>query len=319
MPAPEKLTPDKPVPVRRHSLLVRLTHWLNLWFLTVLLMSGLQIFNAHPSLYWGHRSDEGTAWLAIRPALSFDHPPHGETEILGRTFDTTGVLGFSRNAEGDTELRAFPAWATLPGPQWLAMGRRWHLFFAWLLVLNAAFYVLYSLASRHLSRDLWPHARDWRALPRSILDHLPGRRGADRMPANTADHATAAEPSATTLNEAPAGEVRPPSPITPVSPDAGSPYNPLQKLAYVGVIFVLGPLIVLSGLAMSPRLDAAYPWLPELFGGRQSARSVHFLTVVGLIGFVLVHVFMVLVSGPVNLTRSMITGRYRPKRGAGAR
>ena len=87
-------------------------------------------------------------------------------------------------------------------------------------------------------------------------------------------------------------------------------YNVLQKLAYLAVIIAL-PILVLAGLTMSPGIDAAFPWLVELFGGRQSARAIHFMLAWGLVGFVVVHVVMVLVSGVVNNMVSMITGRYK--------
>jgi len=82
-------------------------------------------------------------------------------------------------------------------------------------------------------------------------------------------------------------------------------------LSYVGVIFVLLPLMVLTGLTMSPAMDAAWPWLLTVFGGRQSARSIHFICAALLLGFVLVHLIMVLLAGPINEIGSMITGRFR--------
>ena len=85
----------------------------------------------------------------------------------------------------------------------------------------------------------------------------------------------------------------------------------LQKIAYGGVLFVLLPAMILSGLAMSPALDAAWPWLIDLFGGRQSARSIHFIAAMGLVLFFLVHMAMVVLAGPINEVRSMITGWYR--------
>ena len=120
---------------RRHALSVRITHWVNVLVMAVLLMSGLQIFNAHPALYWGDRSDRDRPLLAMTARLT-PVGPVGVTHVFGREFETTGVLGWS----GD-EVRGFPSWATLPGPRWLAMGRRWHLFFAWLLVINGLVYL----------------------------------------------------------------------------------------------------------------------------------------------------------------------------------
>jgi thiosulfate reductase cytochrome b subunit len=90
-------------------------------------------------------------------------------------------------------------------------------------------------------------------------------------------------------------------------------YNVLQKLAYVGVAFVLGPLVVLTGLTMSPGIDTAYPVLLDIFGGRQSARTIHFLCAFGFVAFFAVHIAMVLISGVGNNLRSMVTGWYRIK------
>ena len=89
--------------------------------------------------------------------------------------------------------------------------------------------------------------------------------------------------------------------------------NPLQKLSYFVVLLVLFPLVILTGLSMSPAMNAAVPWLPELFGGRQSARSLHFLAMVLLVAFFVIHLVMVLAAGPFNEMRSMITGWYRTR------
>jgi thiosulfate reductase cytochrome b subunit len=93
--------------------------------------------------------------------------------------------------------------------------------------------------------------------------------------------------------------------------EAARRYNTLQKLSYLGVVFVLIPLQILTGLTMSPGMDAAWPWLVFVFGGRQSARSIHFIIAMLLVFFVLVHLLMVLLVGPINEIWSMITGRYR--------
>jgi thiosulfate reductase cytochrome b subunit len=88
-------------------------------------------------------------------------------------------------------------------------------------------------------------------------------------------------------------------------------YNILQKASYLGVIVVLVPVMILTGLTMSPAMVAAWPWLIDLFGGRQSARSIHFIAAGLLVLFVVVHLLMVLLAGPFNEVRSMITGRFR--------
>ncbi len=258
------------VAIRRHPLAIRITHWVNVLALLVMLMSGLQIFNAHPALDWGNFSTFEHPWLALEARMGKDGNPVGVTTVAGHSFDTTGVLGVSTE-NGRPTPRGFPAWATIPSYQDLATGRVWHFFFAWVLVLNGLIYLFYSLASRHVWRDLIPSGGQLRHIGRAILDHARFRF--------------------------PKGE-------------EARHYNVLQKLAYLSIIFVVLPLIVLAGLCLSPQIDADYPWLVALFGGRQSARTIHFLCATALVLFVLVHVFMVLVSGVWNNLRSMITGRY---------
>ena len=255
--------------VYRHRLPVRVMHWINVVCLVVLLGSGLNIFNAHPALYWGHDSS-GKPWLSMR-GENTPSGPVGKTRIGGTDFDTTGVLGLSR-VDGRPAARGFPSWATIPGPQWLAMARHWHLFFAWLFVINGIAYVLYTIFSRHLTRDLVPTRTELKHIGRSIVDHLRFKH--------------------------PTG-------------DAALRYNVLQSLAYLIVIFGLLPLVVIAGLAMSPRLDAVFTGWVDLLGGRQSARSLHFLAALGLVIFVVVHVAEVFIAGVWNEMRSMITGWYR--------
>jgi thiosulfate reductase cytochrome b subunit len=252
--------------IYRHSLPVRLGHWLNTFAVFILIMSGLQIFNAHPALYWGDRSDRDQPLLSIRAMRNDDGQVKGVTTVLGHQFDTTGVLGYSNQS-----VRAFPAWATIPSAKWLAMGRQWHLFFAWLFVINGLLFGLYTIMSRHLTKDLVPTGNDLHGIGRAIKDHL--------------------------LLHHPKGE-------------EAKRYNVLQKLAYLGVVFVLGPLIVLTGLTMSPTIDAAFPGLLSLFGGRQSARTIHFIACFSFIGFIAVHLSQVVLTGLVNNLRSMISGWF---------
>jgi len=255
----------------RHRLPVRVMHWINVVCLTILLMSGLTIFNAHPALYWGQGSTFDKPWVAIT-AVQGPHGPVGVTRIAGHQFTTDGVLGRSRvGDDAAPSVRAFPSWATIPGPQWLSMGRHWHFFFAWLFVINGIAYVSYAIFSGHLTRDLLPTRDEWRNIGRSIKDHL--------------------------LFKHPTGA-------------AARRYNVLQNLTYLVVIFGLLPLLVIAGMAMSPRLDAVFPGWIEWLGGRQSARTLHFLAASGLLLFVAVHLFEVLISGAWNQIRSMITGYY---------
>ena len=257
---------------RRHALPVRIMHWINVLALTLMLMSGLCIFNSHPALYWGQSSYTGRpAWLEIGATQDAQGRISGYTRLVGHQFDTTGVLGVSTD-DGHMYVQGFPSWLTVPSHQWLAMARAWHFFFAWVFVINGLSYVAWTIASRHLARDLWPTRADLRGIGRSIVDHLRFRH--------------------------PAGE-------------AAKHYNVLQKFAYLAVIFVLLPLVILMGFGLSPRLDTLFGGWVELFGGRQSARSIHFIVAWMLVAFVLIHVFEVIVTGLWNNLRSMVTGRYR--------
>jgi thiosulfate reductase cytochrome b subunit len=88
-------------------------------------------------------------------------------------------------------------------------------------------------------------------------------------------------------------------------------YNVLQKLSYAGVLFILLPLMILTGLTMSPGMDSAFPFLLEIFGGRQTARTIHFIGMALIVLFFVVHILMVLAAGPLNELRSIVTGWYR--------
>jgi len=268
--------------IYRHALVVRATHWINVLCLALLLMSGLRIFNYHPALYWGNYGYRGVpAVVSIGAAIDPDSgAPVGVTGIAGLSFVTTGVLGVSYVSGRGMVARAFPAWLTLPGEPGLALARDWHFLMAWLFVVNGAVYLLFGAFSGHFRRNLAPAADQLRA--RHIL-------------ADLWDHVRL---------RAPRGE-------------AARRYNVLQKLAYLTVVFLLLPVMVLSGLTMSPAVTAAVPGLFDLFGGRQSARTIHFLVANLLVLFVLVHLIEVLLAGVVNGMRSMITGRYviRPQAG----
>ena len=168
----------------------------------------------------------------------------------------------------------FPSWLTIPSHYDLAMSRRWHLFFALVLAFGLLAFMIASLINRHFQRDLRVKSGDLKpaTLLHDIREHLAFRFH---------------------------------------DPEHPGAYNVLQKLAYVAVIFILLPLVILTGLALSPGMDAAWPWLLDLFGGRQSARSIHFLCMSGLSLFIIVHLALVILAGVGNEIRSMVTGRWR--------
>jgi thiosulfate reductase cytochrome b subunit len=265
--------------VYRHSVIVRVTHWINVLCLTLLLMSGLKLFNVHPALYWGNYGYRGAPTvLAIDGMLDRETgQPVGITRIGDRNFITTGILGVTYDSDGRPRRGAFPIWATLGSG--LALARDWHFLMAWLFVINGTIYLLAGLISGHFRRDLAPAATQLapRHIMSDIWNHLRLRRARG---------------------------------------EAAKSYNLLQKLSYLAVIFLLLPAMVLTGLTMSPAVTAAFPFLFDLFGGRQSARTIHFITANLLLIFVMVHIVEVMLSGVFNLMRSMITGRYaiRPER-----
>lgn len=231
-PPADRRLDDHRTAIYRHPLLVRATHWINALCLLILVMSGLQILRAHPHLYWGLKSTFDQPWLSV------------------------GVI---------------PGWATLPGWQDLAMGRRWHFFFAWIFVINGLIYLAYALLSGRMQRLMAPTRADLVDIPHSIVAHV-------RL-------------------HFPEGE-------------AARRYNVLQMLTYLAVLLGLLPLMLATGLSMSPMMNAAWPQLLDLFGGRQSARSLHFLSASGIVLFTAVHVLLVVLSGPLNNLRGMITGWY---------
>lgn len=147
-----------------------------------------------------------------------------------------------------------------------------HFEAAWLLVITGTIYVAFGTWRGHFRRNLMPRTADLRpkSLFASVGDHLRFKRPGEE-------------------------ETR--------------SYNVLQRLSYAVVIFVMFPLIIWTGLAMSPAVSGAAPWLPTLVGGRQSARTIHFFLTGALVLFLLVHVFMVFFAGFWPRTRAMITGR----------
>jgi Ni/Fe-hydrogenase b-type cytochrome subunit len=172
------------------------------------------------------------------------------------------------------ELPRFPGWATIPSQYNLSLSRHWHLAFAWILAFGLLVYLVRSLINGHLRKDV--------ALSRAEV--APSHLWQDIKL-----HAALKFPTGIEALK----------------------YNPLQKITYSLVLFVFIPTIILTGMTMSPGLDAAFPWLLDLFGGRQSARSIHFIMAAFIAAFIVVHLILVVLAGPVNEIRSMITGQFR--------
>jgi thiosulfate reductase cytochrome b subunit len=224
----------------RHSLLVRVTHWIIAITFLALLLSGLEIVISHPRFYWGEVGNDNTATLFKIPV-----PASRKLVPTGYGYVMPDQNGWSRYL---------------------------HFQAAWVLVLTGLLYVGVSLFNGHFRRNLFPSGQDIgpRGLWRSMVQHLRFAR--------------------------------------PSAEEAWS-YNVLQRLAYVLVIFVLFPMIVWTGLAMSPSFVSAFPAAVNILGGQQSARTLHFFLTGALVLFLLVHVFMVIFAGFRERMRAMITGR----------
>lgn len=153
--------------------------------------------------------------------------------------------------------------------------RSLHFQAAWAAVLTGLLYIVFGLFTRHFRKHLPPAGSDltWGAFSKVIASHLR---------------------------------------FKPLGEDAASPYNVLQRLTYLGVIFVLFPLMIWTGLAMSPAIASAFPAAVTVLGGQQSARTIHFFGSVILLLFLVVHIVMVCLAGFRSRMRAMITGRAGP-------
>lgn len=175
----------------------------------------------------------------------------------------------SQPSEAWTAVIRFPDWATLPQRYDLAESRDWHVLFSWPFAVGLLVFWIAMLIGGHFWRDLRTRQEEWK--PAAIW-------------ADVVKHAKL------DFNH------------------VGAKYSFLQKLTYGIVLVVLLPVMVFTGLAISPGFEPAAPWLVDMFGGRQSARSIHFLAAWALFAFFVVHILLVLLSGPAKQMRDMITG-----------
>jgi thiosulfate reductase cytochrome b subunit len=260
--------------IMRHPVTVRLWHWITAAAVVSLIYTGFIVFNIHPRLYWG---DVGNARMpAVFAIESATTPPDTTTKpspavlrIGSFTMDVTGTMGLS--TAGGEYFMIMRA-ANLPVVIKFGAARAWHFAWAWVLILSWTAYIVYLIAGRRLKKELLPTAAQLkpRAMWQDVWDHLRLRRARG---------------------------------------DEATRYNFLQKLTYLAVVFILIPLMLISGLTMSNAITASFPELFTLFGGRQSARTVHAICAALFILFILVHVFQLFVAGFINHVRSMITGR----------
>ena len=163
----------------------------------------------------------------------------------------------------------FPDWMTIPGYYSLAVARDWHILTAWPFALGLLFMWIAMMINRHFKRDIVTKPREWR--PSAIW-----RDVVEHLKLNFDHHE--------------------------------GKYNFLQKLAYGLVLGVFLPMMIFTGISISPGMEPTFGWLVDLLGGRQSARSLHFIFAFAIAGFFIVHVLLVILSGPIRQMRDMITG-----------
>ena len=163
----------------------------------------------------------------------------------------------------------FPDWMTIPGYYSLAVARDWHILMAWPFALGLLFMWIAMMVNRHFKRDIVTKRREWR--PSAIW-----RDVVEHLKLNFDHHE--------------------------------GKYNFLQKLAYGLVLGVFLPMMIFTGISISPGMEPTFGWLVDLLGGRQSARSLHFIFAFAIAGFFIVHVLLVILSGPIRQMRDMITG-----------
>ncbi|APE28385.1 cytochrome b/b6 domain-containing protein [Aurantiacibacter gangjinensis] len=172
-------------------------------------------------------------------------------------------------ADAWLEVPRFPGWATIPDFYSLAQARDWHVVFSLVFAFTLLAFMVIALINRHMQRDIFASRREWKL---------------SNIWTDIKQHAR--------LN----------------FEHGDGKYNILQKIAYAGVILILLPLMIFTGMVMSPGAEAVFPWVTELFGGRQSARSLHFIASWLLFGFFVLHIVLVLLAGPIGQIRDMITG-----------
>jgi thiosulfate reductase cytochrome b subunit len=225
---------------RRHTAVVRVTHWVTTLCFFALLVSGIEIVISHPRFYWGEAGNSLTP-----PLFHLPIPASRASVPTGYGYVLPDQNGWSRYL---------------------------HFQAAWVAVFTGLLYAVSGLFTGHFRKNLLPARADlsWRALSRVVANHLRFQ--------------------------------------PPAQAEAGS-YNALQRLTYLFVIFVLFPLVIWTGLAMSPAVASAFPAAVTVFGGQQSARTIHFFISVLLVFFLLVHIAMVCLAGFRRRMRAMITGR----------
>lgn len=226
---------------------LRISHYLNIILILLLIRSGLQILADHPKLYWNDDCIPGSEWL--RFGKKNKKKPSRAKDALWTSRD---------EAEGIN-----PVLGITGGEHNLGSARRWHFLPIILWIGNGLVYVTLLFATGEWRR-LVPTS--WSIIPAAIHTQI--------------EYFMFHAPPASAFN----------------------PYDPLQQLAYFAIVFIVAPLMIFTGLAMAPAVAARFPWYIKIFGGRQAARSIHFLGMCALVLFTIIHVTLVaIVNGRQNI------------------
>src|SRR5579859_6813935 len=229
---------------------LRVAHLINLFFIGLLVRSGIQILGAYPRLYWNEDCMPGTEWL------KFTRKPIPKDRVWTTL---------------EQEQDVSP-WLAQPGGNSLGLGRHWHFFSVLFWIINGVVYVALLFMTGEWQRLI---PTSWSIIPDAWQTFLT--------------YATFHLPPASAFH----------------------PYDPLQQLTYAAVVFLLGPYLILTGAAQSPAIEAQFPWYARLFGGRQAARSLHFLGLLAVVAFTLVHTALVIITGLGKNLGDIVLGQHQ--------
>lgn len=220
---------------------ISLSHWINFFFLMLIIRSGLSILADHPRLYWNNSCKPNSSWIRFTPVK----------------------IPIDKTYTAKEDARYLNPIAGLPGyKHTVGIARVWHFLTVPFFILNGAVFVFllfYTNQWQRLVPVSWKIVPDaWNVFVHYATFHFP------------------------------------------VEPNGFYHYNAIQQLSYFGVIFILAPLAMLTGMAMSPAIENRFHWYPKLFGNRQSARSIHFLVMIAYCVFIIIHVGLIAASGLVR-------------------
>lgn len=226
-----------------------ISHWVNFFFLMLMIRSGLSVLFDHPRLYWNDSCAPSSAWMRFTPINNPQDKNYTAKEDARYLSPIFGLPGFRHT---------------------VGIARVWHFLTVPFFVLNGAIFIFllfYTDQWQRLVPDSWQIIPDaWNVFVYYVTFNLP------------------------------------------IEPNGFYHYNAIQQLSYFGTVFILAPLAILTGLAMSPAIENRFRWYPRLFGNRQSARSIHFLVMIAFCIFIIIHVSLVAATGLLRNMNHIVLG-----------